>query len=292
MATIEGVEIDLMPTEGMRKEAERYRDWKADGEAGGTEVAARRATQILSGDELSADVVIAMNAWFARHEVDKQGEGFSPGEDGYPSAGRVAWAAWGGDAGQSWSESKADRIKEIRNRSMDTNRAEPGELSVGDFVEWDSSGGTAKGRIERIQTEGVLNVPDFDFEVNADEENPAALITVYREGDDGWEETDVQVGHRFSTLTKIENLRWQTGKTYQRSEMTAFDEVEDRTYEFPFSSEYPVERYFGNEILSHESGSANLGRLNDSAPLLFNHDPDRVIGVVERAYLDDKIRKG
>ncbi len=43
MATIEGVEIDLMPTKGMKEEAQRYRDWKADGEAGGTEVAARRA---------------------------------------------------------------------------------------------------------------------------------------------------------------------------------------------------------------------------------------------------------
>ncbi len=59
MATIEGVEIDLMPTDGMKEEAQRYRDWKAEGEAGGTEVAARRATQILSGDELSADTVIA-----------------------------------------------------------------------------------------------------------------------------------------------------------------------------------------------------------------------------------------
>ncbi len=52
MATIKGEEIDLMPTEGMREEAQRYRDWKAEGEAGGTEVAARRASQILSGDEL------------------------------------------------------------------------------------------------------------------------------------------------------------------------------------------------------------------------------------------------
>ena len=141
MATIKDVEIDLMPTEGMKEEAERYQGWKADGEAGGTEVAARRATQILSGDELSPDVVIAMSAWFARHEVDKQAEGFSPGENGYPSPGRVAWAAWGGDPGQSWADAKADRIKEIQDRSMDTNRAEPGELSVGDFVEWQSSGG-------------------------------------------------------------------------------------------------------------------------------------------------------
>src|SRR5210317_863630 len=117
MANVNGTDINLMPTEGMREEAQRYRDWKADGEDGGTEVAARRATQILSGDELSRDTVIAMAAWFARHEVDKQGEGFSPDEDGYPSAGRVAWAAWGGDAGQSWANSKADRIKALEQRS-------------------------------------------------------------------------------------------------------------------------------------------------------------------------------
>ena len=292
MATIEGVEINLMPTEGMREEAQRYRDWKADGEAGGTEVAARRATQILSGDELSADTVIAMNAWFARHEVDKQGEGFTSDEDGYPSAGRVAWAAWGGDAGMRWSSGKADRIKEIRDRSMDTNRAEPDELSVGDFVQWRSSGGQAKGKIDRIEREGSINVPDSEFTINGDEDDPAALITVYREGDEGWEETDVQVGHRFSTLTKIAALRWLEGKTYKRSEDTAFDEVEDRTYDFPFSSEQPVARYFGNEILSHEKGAADLSRLNDGAPLLFNHNPDRVIGVVERAYIDDEKRRG
>ncbi len=292
MATIKDVEIDLMPTEGMKEEAERYQGWKADGEAGGTEVAARRATQILSGDELSPDVVIAMSAWFARHEVDKQAEGFSPGENGYPSPGRVAWAAWGGDPGQSWADAKADRIKEIQDRSMDTNRAEPGELSVGDFVEWQSSGGKSQGKIDRIETGAQIDVPNSDFTITGTDEDPAALITVYQENEEGWEASEVQVGHLFSALTKIEALRWKTGKTYQRSEMTAFDEVEDRTYEFPFSSEYPVERYFGKEILSHESGSADLSRLNDSAPLLFNHDPDRVIGVVEKAYLDDKKRKG
>ena len=292
MAKVEGVEIDLMPTEGMKEEAQRYRDWKADGEAGGTEVAARRATQILSGDELSPDVVIAMNAWFARHEVDKQGEGFSSGEDGYPSAGRVAWAAWGGDAGMRWSAGKADRIKEIRDRSMDTNRAEPDGLKVGDFVSWSASGGTARGKIDRIERDGSINVPDSEFTINGDADDPAALITVYREEDGEYEPTDTKVGHRFSTLTKIPALRWLEGKNYKRSETTTFDEVEERTYQFPFSSEFPVERYFGSEVLSHEKGAADLDRLNDSAPLLFNHDPDRVIGVVERAYIDEKKRRG
>ena len=174
---------------------------------------------------------------------------------------------------------------------MNTNRAEPGELSVGDFVEWQSSGGMAKGKIDRIEPDGQIDVPDSDFTITGSKEDPAALITIYREGDEGWDETDVQVGHLFSTLTKIENLRSLIGK-YQRAEMTTFDEVEDRTYEFPFSSEYPVARYFGNEILSHEMDAADLSRLNDGAPLLFNHNPDRVIGVVERAFVDEKKKRG
>ena len=85
--------------------------------------------------------------------------------------------------------------------------------------------------------------------------------------------------------------RSMTGK-FQRAEMTAFSEVEDRTYEFPFSSEHPVARYFGNEVLSHDASAADLSRLNDGAPLLFNHDVDRVIGVVEAARIDDKARRG
>ena len=74
MANVNGVEIDLMPNEGMRTEAQRYRDWKSDGEGGGTDVARTRASQILGGNELSADTVVTMSAWFARHEVDKQGK--------------------------------------------------------------------------------------------------------------------------------------------------------------------------------------------------------------------------
>lgn len=292
MANINGEEIDLMPTDGMREEAERYREWKADGNAGGTEVAANRASQILSGDELSPATVIAMAAWFARHEVDKQGEGFSPGEEGYPSPGRVAWAAWGGDAGQSWSNAKGVRIKEMQDRIMQTNRAEPDGLRDGDFVQWDSSGGTAKGKIESIEREGSINVPGTEFTIEATPEDPAALIRIYSEGEDGWEATDTLVGHKFSTLTKIAALRAFEGRKFQRAEMTAFAEMDDRTYEFPFSSENPVARYFGNEVLSHEIKAADLSRLNDGAPLLFNHDVDRVIGVVEMARIDDKARRG
>ena len=293
MATINGEDIDLMPTGGMREEAERYRAWKADGNAGGTEVAANRASQILSGDELSPATVITMAAWFARHEVDKQGEGFNSGEDGYPSPGRVAWAAWGGDAGQSWANAKGSRIKEIQDRKlMQINRAEPDGLQDGDFVQWDSSGGTAKGKIESIEREGSINVPGSEFTIEGTPEDPAALIRIYSEGEDGWEATETLVGHKFSTLTKIAALRAMEGRKFQRAEMTAFAEMDDRTYEFPFSSETPVARYFGNEVLSHETKAADLSRLNDGAPLLFNHDVDRVIGVVEAARIDENLKRG
>jgi HK97 family phage major capsid protein/HK97 family phage prohead protease len=173
----------------------------------------------------------------------------------------------------------------------EADRAAPGELSEGDFVQWDSSGGTARGRIEHVMREGTLGVPDTEFSIDASAEDPAALIRIYSEGDEGWEATETLVGHKFSTLTKIAALRSLTGK-YQRAELTSFDEVEERTFEFPFSSEYPVARYFGNEILSHEGKAADLSRLNDGAPLLFNHNPDRVIGVVERAYIDGNKRRG
>ena len=56
-----------------------------------------------------------MNSYFARHEVDKKGEGWSPGQDGFPSAGRIAWALWGGDPGERWARKVANQM-DVRDR--------------------------------------------------------------------------------------------------------------------------------------------------------------------------------
>ena len=292
MANVNGTDINLKPTDGMRKEAEKYRAWKKEGEGGGTDDAATRASQILSGNELSPDTVITMNAWFARHESDKSGKGFRPGEDGYPSNGRVAWAAWGGDAGQTWARSKSNSIKKARERTMTEetkteHRAEPDGLKAGDFVRWNSSGGTARGKIDRVVRDGSIDVPDSSFTITGTAEDPAALITLYRNG----EATDRKVGHKFSTLTKIAAIRSvDAGDRFERKEVTDFKNVKSRTFEFPFSSEYPVKRYFGNEVLSHEDGAADLSRLNDGGAVLFNHNMDKPIGVVESAYIGEDKR--
>ena len=71
-----------------------------------------------------------------------------------------------------------------------------------------------------------------------------------------------------------------------RDETSEEEEYKNRLT-LSFSSENPVERSFGEEILSHEMESVDLTRLNDGGMLLFNHNPDIVLGRVVRAWLED-----
>ena len=54
-----------------------------------------------------------------------------------------------------------------------------------------------------------------------------------------------------------------------------------------FSSETPYRRYFGMEVLDHAENAVNLDRLNGSGVLLFNHDVNRVLGKVLRAWVEN-----
>lgn len=105
----EGKADGFSPNEAMAREATRGLEWRDEFNRGGTEIGVARARDIKNRRNLSLDTVKRMKSYFARHEVDKQGEGFSPGEDGYPSAGRIAWALWGGDPGKSWANNIVDR---------------------------------------------------------------------------------------------------------------------------------------------------------------------------------------
>ena len=85
-------------------------------------------------------------------------------------------------------------------------RARPDELMVGDYVSWNSAGGRARGEIQEIFRSGTVRVPGTDFELEATEDDPVALIQIYQRVEGGWEDTDVIVGHKFSTLTRIGEL--------------------------------------------------------------------------------------
>ena len=109
-------DINTTPTDGMVEEAKRGLEWRKEFNRGGTRVGAVRANQIINKPKLSPSTVRRMFSFFSRHEVDKQAEGFKPGEKGYPSNGRIAWALWGGDAGFSWSTKVRNQLDRERNK--------------------------------------------------------------------------------------------------------------------------------------------------------------------------------
>jgi len=110
-------EIDLRPTESMASNAQRGLDLRKEFKRGGTPVGVARARDIANRTRLSPDTVGRMVSYFARHEVDKKGKGFKAGQDGYPSAGLIAWLLWGGDSGKSWADAKWAAIKRARGEA-------------------------------------------------------------------------------------------------------------------------------------------------------------------------------
>ena len=114
------------PPAGVAVAAKRALNWIDEGFAGDgfTAVGRARANQLASGADISGETVNRMISYFARHEVDKQATGFNSGDKGYPSAGRVAWDAWGGDAGQSWVNGLS---------SVSATRAVGDRIGISDF---------------------------------------------------------------------------------------------------------------------------------------------------------------
>jgi hypothetical protein len=76
----------------------------------------------------------------------------------------------------------------------------------GDSVSWNSSGGTARGKVTKIITSGEEQVPGSSFKITGTPDDPGALIKVYREQDGKYKPTDTIVGHKTKTLTKIPAL--------------------------------------------------------------------------------------
>ena len=96
----DGINLDV--PSGVKSEAQRGLDWRREFGRGGIGPGQQTA-RMLVGNKMTVARVRKMRSYLARHEVDKKGEGWAPGQKGFPSAGRIAWALWGGDAGKAWS---------------------------------------------------------------------------------------------------------------------------------------------------------------------------------------------
>ncbi len=112
-------DVDTTPTQAMAEAAERGLAMRKEFNRGGTEVGVARAVQLVSRERLSPRTVRRMHSFFSRHEVDKRAEGFRQGEEGYPSAGKIAWLLWGGDAGQSWARRTTAKLDKERDEKAE-----------------------------------------------------------------------------------------------------------------------------------------------------------------------------
>jgi len=109
-------DINTTPTNGMREEARKGLEWRKEYGRGGTQTGVSRARDIINGN-LSISSIKRMFSFFSRHENNKAKHYSAKENDGGPTAWRIAWALWGGNAGFSWSKKKVKEIaREEENR--------------------------------------------------------------------------------------------------------------------------------------------------------------------------------
>jgi hypothetical protein len=94
----------------------------------------------------------------------------------------------------------SDIQTEVKYKDKDKDDVKKASFSTGDFVQWGSSGGTARGKVTRVVTNGKINVPNSSVTVTGTPEDPAVVITVYRKEGNSWKPTDTKVGHKMKTL--------------------------------------------------------------------------------------------
>ena len=352
--------MSFKPTAGMKEEAQRGLDWREEHGRGGTRVGAVRARQIVAGENLSEETVKRMYSFFSRHEVDKQGEGFSQGEDGYPSNGRIAWALWGGDAGFSWSKQIVERLKKEDQRAvsgkaleMIKNKVKEHNEEVGDVA----SKRTTVATLSKVYERGIgaykTNPSSVRPSVSSPEQWAMARVNSFlralRTGRfrSGKHDTDLlPEGHPLSTKNKEEKAMLKDdrhilnvnetddsivieyakhhedaeGEEESKDEMLEerpyHDDEEDRDLDTEMiyrtvdlsrasfideakrrvrigvSSEQPVERNFGMEILSHAEEDIDMEFIaSGRAPLLLDHDMTKQIGVIEEYKIDSENKR-
>lgn len=170
-------------------EAKRGLEWRKEENRGGTPVGLNTARTLAKGGQIGIRKVRHIAKYFPRHEVDKKGKGYKPGQDNYPSNGRIAWALWGGDAAERW----ASAIVERENKKATTAGLFPAVYS-------DQSMGFDAFQPSEME-------PDFYIRIRLDGSGIDRLYKVDEDGtcrfwDDGaWEDMG-NVEHDFGTYDK------------------------------------------------------------------------------------------
>ncbi|WP_347851826.1 HK97 family phage prohead protease, partial [Planktomarina sp.] len=248
----------------MKTAANRALEWRKKYGRGGTAVGVARARDIKNGAELSESTVKRMHSFFSRHGNNKAKHYAKKKPDGGPTAWRVAWDLWGGNAGASWAKGIVNRLDE---RQEDIQM----ERHVINVEETEDSFIVELAKEERAEESAEEVSADYDDERDhkAMTEDMEAIEVIEADRD-----SEVKVEYRAMGMDK-----------------GPIDE-EGRTAMIALSSEEPVERSFGNEVLEHSAEAIDLSFIaSGRAPLLMDHDPKQQIGVVESVELDGESRR-
>ena len=120
-------------------EAKRGLEWRKEEDRGGTSVGLNTARTLARGGQIGIKKLRHIAKYFPRHEVDKKGTGYKPGQKNYPSNGRIAWALWGGDAGKRWASAIVEREnKKAKSNSITAGGLDPMEYEMPKRVNYDS----------------------------------------------------------------------------------------------------------------------------------------------------------
>ena len=260
------------PTDGMITAANRALEWRREYGRGGTAVGVARARDISNGKRLSEDTVKRMNSFFSRHANNKAKHYDAKESDGGPTAWRIAWDLWGGNAGRTWSSGITDLLKkDDKERNIDETLTKDVEMTE---------------EVIEAEAEVVEAIVDETREVEVEETVEASeAVEAADDIEETVEEEDAGV-EEASERFCAETIHHRA--TDMKS--GAIDE-ETRRVKIAVSSEEPVERSFGKEILDHTEKSVDLSFLKSGrAPLLLDHDPRQQIGVVEDVTLDSSSR--
>lgn len=234
-------------------------------------------------------------------------------EDGNQVCGSIMYAAWGGDEMLRWAKSTLEEMEtnerhiksvvetdeeivitfgkgEMSDESgyKEEERAEADELSVGDFVRWSTSGGSAYGVIIQIERDGELEA-DSGFTVNGTADDPAALIRIYRYSAE--EEAYIErkpalnVVHRFSTLEKFDaEVRGHKAIVEKREFRMESAEYEGQTIR-GYAAVYNSDSEWMGGFYEQIAPGAFDGVMENDVRAYFNHDENLLLGRVSSGTL-------
>ena len=250
----------------------------------GTAVGWETARILSEREAVSVERLPRIYSFLSRAKVYDQGDFFDSEKN--EICGSVMYAAWGGDEMLRWAKETYENSEEYK-MEQEINRAEPGELELGDFVRWNSSNGFAYGRIIEIAADGELEA-DSGFVVNATEDDPAAKIRIY-EYDAEIEayveqEPALNVVHRFSTLEKYDADVRKNVPIMERRTTTQRADVMGQTirgYAAVFNS--PSEDLGG--FIEYIAPGAFDDVMNDDVRGFYNHDWNYLLGRVSSGTL-------